>query len=76
MKEFMNDLNYVNQQIDKSVTVHDINAVRRLKRGFFDKWCVKMSPTDPEWIKVQNNVNEKFFKKEQRISRAYLTPFK
>ena len=76
MKEFIHDLDYVSQRIDKSITISDINAVRRLKREFFDKWCIKMSPTDPEWIQVQNNVNEKFYKKEQRINRGYLTPFK
>lgn len=73
MKDFMKDLNYVYNQIDKSITTHDINAARRLKRGFLDKWCVQLAPTDPEWIQIQNTLNEKFYKKEQNINRAYLT---
>jgi uncharacterized protein (DUF39 family) len=72
MNEFERELAYVKKTINSVITPDDLNAAKRLKTSFFDKYIVKVSPTDKTWIQTMDELNELEREKTRHITSAYL----
>ena len=72
MNEFEKDLSYVKSQILKSYTLDAVHSSERLWKHFMDKWSIRLSPTDPQFIKTKSEVSKMVEQQYTRISKAYL----
>lgn len=72
MTEYERELAYVKKTIKGVITPDQLNAAKRLKTMFFDKYIVLISPLDKTWIKVMDEINQLEQEKIKLISSAYL----
>lgn len=72
MTEFDKDLQYITHIFNRSNTISELNELRRLFKHFLDKWSVRLSPTDPTFIKIKQDWGEKIEEKYKKISKLYI----
>jgi hypothetical protein len=72
MSEYEREYEYVKKTIKSILTPEQLNAGKRLKTAFFDKYTILISPTDKQWIKVMEELNQLEQEKIKYITSAYL----
>lgn len=72
MSEYEREYDYVKKTIRSVLTAEQLDAAKRLKRTFVDKYTVLISPTDKTWIKVMEELNRLEQQKIKEITSAYL----
>jgi len=72
MTQFEKEFSYVLNQSNKIYTPDELDAWKRLKRHFEDKYIVLVSQTDKSFIQMRETLLEIEQKKTREISSAYL----
>jgi hypothetical protein len=72
MNEYEREYEYVKRTIKSVITPDELDAAKRLKTTFFDKYIILISPTDKSWIKVMEEINQLEQEKIKHITSAYL----
>ncbi len=72
MSEYEREYEYVKKTMRSVITPDQLDAAKRLKTAFFDKYTILISPTDKSWIKVMGELNQLEQEKIKHITSAYL----
>lgn len=72
MNQYQKDLNYVTSMFKRSYDMATLHHAQRLKRGFYDKYTILISPTDTEWLKVKAELDELDSSITKRLTSNYL----
>lgn len=72
MTEYEREYAYVKTTLRSMLTPSDLDAGKRLKHAFFNKYSVLISPTDKTWLKIMGELNEIEQKKIKEITSSYL----
>lgn len=72
MSEYEREYEYVKKTLRSILTTDQLDAGKRLKTMFFDKYSVLISPTDKTWIKVMDELNQIEQEKIKEITSSYL----
>lgn len=72
MNDFQRELKYLRDRISRAVSTEECNEIKRFVNWFFDKWSLEMNPTDPEWIKIKNELKENLEKRYSHFSRKFI----
>jgi hypothetical protein len=72
MTEYEREYQYVKNTLRSMLTTSDLDAGKRLKNAFFNKYSVLISPTDKTWLKIMEELNDIEQNKIKEITSSYL----
>jgi hypothetical protein len=72
MNQYEKDLQYVRKVMNSVQNQNQLKVAQNLKNNFIGKYCVLVSPTDPTFIALINELNELERTVTRRITSDYL----
>ena len=73
MTEFQRDLKHLENTIKSSKTITDIMMSKSLMNLFFNKYWIHISPLDPVFNKIKNDLDNLYQKTFNKLTSANLT---
>jgi hypothetical protein len=72
MTQYEKDLQYVRKVLNSVQNQNQLKVAQTLKNNFIAKYCVLVSPTDPTFLSLINELNELERTVTRKISSEYL----